>query len=55
MLDFTIIRADCTENGNIEFDPYNQPDWKHNLYIHYLALVYRYTDEQDNRILRHHH
>ncbi len=33
------------ENGNIEFDTYNQPDWKHNLYNHYLALVYRYTDE----------
>ncbi len=34
------------ENGNIESRcTYNQPDWKHNLYNHYLAPVYRYTDE----------
>ncbi|MCD3113306.1 chaperonin GroEL [Salmonella enterica subsp. enterica serovar Enteritidis] len=46
MLDFLpLYDADCLENGNIEFDTYNQPDWKHNLYNHYLALVYRYTDE----------
>ncbi len=46
MLDFLpLYDADCTDNGNIEFDTYNQPDWKHNLYNHYLALVYRYTDE----------
>ncbi|WP_262189331.1 YjeJ family protein, partial [Escherichia coli] len=33
MLDFLpLYDADCLENGNIEFDTYNQPDWKHNLY-----------------------
>ncbi|EDW0109421.1 hypothetical protein AYT02_002036 [Salmonella enterica] len=46
MLDFLpLYDADCLENGNLEFDSYDQPDWKHNLYNHYLALVYRYTDE----------
>lgn len=46
MLDFLpLYDADCLENGNLQFDTYNQPDWKHNLYNHYLALVYRYTDE----------
>ncbi|EHD9853437.1 hypothetical protein JN614_002651 [Salmonella enterica] len=46
MLDFLpLYDADCLENGNLEFYTYNQPDWKHNLYNHYLALVYRYTDE----------
>ncbi len=35
MLDFLpLYDADCLENGNIEFDTYNQPDWKHNLYNH---------------------
>ncbi|ECH5224926.1 hypothetical protein FPX36_08645, partial [Salmonella enterica] len=46
MLDFLpLYDADCLENGNLEFDSYDQPDWKHNLYDHYLALVYRYMDE----------
>lgn len=46
MLDFLpLYDADCLENGNLEFDSYDQPDWKHNLYNYYLALVYRYTDE----------
>lgn len=46
MLDFLpLYDADCLENGNLEFDIYDQPDWKHNLYDHYLALVYRYMDE----------
>lgn len=48
MLDFLpLYDADCLENGNIEFDTYNQPDWKHNLYNHYLALVYRAGQSHD--------
>lgn len=46
MLDFLpLYDVDCLENGNLEFDIYDQPDWKHNLYNQYLTLVYRYTDE----------
>lgn len=46
MLDFLLLYdVDCLENGNIEFDIYNQFDWKYNLYNYYLVFVYCYMDE----------
>lgn len=33
------------ENGNLEYDTYSQPEWKHNLFDHYLAVLYRFKDE----------
>lgn len=45
LLDFLpLYDADCQDNGNLEFDSYTQPEWKHNLFTHYLAMVYRFTD-----------
>ncbi|QYG86309.1 YjeJ family protein [Citrobacter koseri] len=46
LLDFLpLYDADCLDNGNLEYDAYAQPEWKHNLFSHYLAMLYRYTDE----------
>lgn len=46
LLDFLpLYDADCQDNGNLEFDSYTQPEWKHNLFTHYLAMVYRFTDD----------
>lgn len=46
LLDFLpLYDVDCQENGNLEYDSYTQPEWKHNLFSHYLAVLYRFTDE----------
>lgn len=26
----------------MEYDTYSQPEWKHNLFNHYLAVLYRF-------------
>ena len=32
-LDFLpLYDVDCRENGNLEYDTYSQPEWKHNLF-----------------------
>lgn len=46
LLDFLpLYDADCKSNDNLEYDAYAQPDWKHALFSHYVAVLYRYTDE----------
>lgn len=46
LLDFLpLYDVDCQENGNLEYDTYPQPEWKHNLFDHYLAVLYRFKDE----------
>ena len=37
--------VDCQENGNLAYDTYPQTEWKHNLFDHYLAVLYRFKDE----------
>lgn len=47
LLDFLpLYDVDCQQNDNLEFDSYTQPEWKHNLFNHYLAVIYRYTDDK---------
>lgn len=47
LLDFLpLYDVDCQQNDNIEYDSYTQPEWKHNLFNHYLAIIYRYKDEK---------
>ena len=47
LLDFLpLYDVDCQQNDNLEYDSYTQPEWKHNLFNHYLAIIYRYTDDQ---------
>ncbi|EQR43724.1 hypothetical protein G786_04489 [Escherichia coli HVH 126 (4-6034225)] len=49
LLDFLpLYDVDCQENGNLEYDTYSQPEWKHNLFNHYLAVLYRFKDESGN-------
>lgn len=46
-LDFLpLYDVDCQQNDNLEYDSYTQPEWKHNLFNHYLAIIYRYTDDK---------
>lgn len=46
LLDFLpLFDADCKDSENLEYDAYAQPDWKHALFSHYLAVLYRFTDE----------
>lgn len=47
LLDFLpLYDADCQEKGSLEYDFYDQAQWKHNLFSHYLALLYRFTDKE---------
>lgn len=47
LLDFLpLYDVDCLENGSLEYDTYQQPEWKLQLFNHYLAMIYQYTDEQ---------
>ncbi len=46
LLDFLpLYDVDCQQNGDLEYDTYSQPEWKHNLFDHYLAVLYRFKDE----------
>lgn len=46
LLDFLpLYDIDCTDNDNLEYDAYTQSEWKHNLFNHYLAVIYRYQDK----------
>ncbi|MEO3992040.1 YjeJ family protein [Pseudocitrobacter cyperus] len=46
LLDFLpLYDADCQEKDNLEYDFYNQPQWKHDLFSHYLAVLYRFNDK----------
>lgn len=47
MLDFLpLYDVDCQAGGNLEYDTYDHPAWKRNLFIHHLAVIYRYTDTE---------
>lgn len=47
LLDFLpLYDVDCQQNDNLEYDSYTQPEWKLNLFNHYLAIIYRYKDEK---------
>lgn len=47
LLDFLpLYDVDCQQNDNLEYDAYTHPEWKHNLFNHYLAIIYRYTDDK---------
>ncbi len=47
LLDFLpLYDVDCLANGSLEYDTYQQPKWKLQLFNHYLAMVYQYTDEK---------
>jgi hypothetical protein len=47
LLDFLpLYDADCQENGDLEYDFYDQASWKHDLFSHYLAVVYRFTSKE---------
>lgn len=47
LLDFLpLYDADCQEKGSLEYDFYDQAQWKHDLFSHYLALLYRFTDKE---------
>ena len=49
LLDFLpLYDVDCQDDGNLEYDTYSQPEWKHNLFNHYLAVLYRFKDESGN-------
>ncbi|ETD58553.1 YjeJ family protein, partial [Escherichia coli] len=40
LLDFLpLYDVDCQDNGNLEYDTYSQPEWKQNLFSHYLAVL----------------
>ncbi|EOT8867053.1 YjeJ family protein, partial [Escherichia coli] len=46
LLDFLpLYDVDCQDDNNLEYDTYSQPEWKHNLFTHYLAVLYRFKDE----------
>ena len=47
LLDFLpLYDVDCQANDNLEYDSYTHPEWKQSLFNHYLAIIYRYTDDQ---------
>lgn len=47
LLDFLpLYDVDCRANDNLEYDSYTHPEWKQSLFNHYLAIIYRYTDDQ---------
>ena len=47
LLDFLpLYDVDCQQNDNLEYDSYTHPEWKQSLFHHYLAIIYRYTDDQ---------
>lgn len=46
LLDFLpLYDADCTGAERLEYDAYTQPEWKHLLFTHHLAFIYRFTDD----------
>jgi hypothetical protein len=51
LLDFLpLYDVDCRETGELEYDSYDQPDWKQTLFSHYLALIYRFSDSEGKDI-----
>ncbi|WP_318369687.1 YjeJ family protein [Enterobacter sp.] len=47
ILDFLpLYDVDCKDKGQLEFDTYQHPEWKHALFNYYLTLMYLYKNEQ---------
>lgn len=47
ILDFLpLYDVDYREGGNLEYDSYDHPAWKRGLFVHHLAVLYRYTDSE---------
>lgn len=47
LLDFLpLYDTDSHEEGNLEYDFYEQAQWKHQLFNHYLAVIYRFADKE---------
>ena len=47
ILDFLpLYDVDYRDGGNLEYDSYDHPAWKRNLFVHHLAVLYRYTDTE---------
>lgn len=45
ILDFLpLYDVDYRDGGNLEYDSYDHPAWKRSLFVHHLAVLYRYTD-----------
>ncbi|MEZ2601151.1 YjeJ family protein [Kluyvera intermedia] len=45
ILDFLpLYDVDYRDGSNLEYDSYDHPAWKRNLFVHHLAVLYRYTD-----------
>lgn len=47
IIDFLpLYDVDYREGGNLEYDSYDHPAWKRNLFTHHLAVLYRYADAE---------
>lgn len=47
LLDFLpLYDADCQEKDSLEYDYYEQAQWKHDLFSHYMAVLYRFNDKE---------
>ena len=47
VMDFLpLYDVDHRDSGNLEYDAYDHPAWKRNLFVHHLAVLYRYTDTE---------
>lgn len=42
--------VDCQDDGNLEYDTYST-GMKHNLFNHYLAVLYRFKDERRVKLI----
>lgn len=47
IMDFLpLYDVDHRDSGNLEYDAYDHPAWKRNLFTHHLAVLYRYTNSE---------
>jgi len=47
MMDFLpLYDVDYRDGGNLEYDAYDHPAWKRHLFVHHLAVLYRFTDTE---------
>ncbi|EPK7359543.1 YjeJ family protein [Kluyvera intermedia] len=47
IMDFLpLYDVDHRDSGNLEYDAYDHPAWKRNLFAHHLAVLYRYTNSE---------
>lgn len=50
VLDFLpLYDVDYRDGGNLEYDTYDHPSWKRNLFVHHLAVLYRYDDAEGQK------